>query len=258
MKTNKKRFLVCGDLHTKYDIFLKAINKFETEKFDKIIFLGDYCDDWNASPEASRELLEHLIEFKNKYHNQCILLLGNHDLSEWICGDFKCSGFNPITHLIVKDLFDKYSNLFMIAYSYNNLLFTHAGVQNSWLKNIKLLDSDLAKMKNADDISFELNEALHKRNSELKYNKLFKSLSTVGAYRGGFESPSPLWADYNELISNSVPKINQVVGHTPVKTITKHIVRRGKEKDLLYFCDTHSTYTNGENYGDNSFLEIEI
>ena len=24
------KFLVCGDLHTKYDIFLKAIEKFET------------------------------------------------------------------------------------------------------------------------------------------------------------------------------------------------------------------------------------
>ena len=32
----KKRFLVCGDLHTKHDIFLKAINKFETEKIDLV------------------------------------------------------------------------------------------------------------------------------------------------------------------------------------------------------------------------------
>lgn len=258
MKRSKKRFLVCGDLHTKYDIFLRAINKFETEKFDKIIFLGDYCDDWNASPESSRELLEHLIEFKNKYPNKCILLLGNHDLSEWFGGDFKCSGYNSITHLICKDLFDKNENLFQIAYPYKNWLFTHAGVHNSWLKDISLLDEEFKEMKYPYRISAELNLSLSERNNNIKYNRLFKALNSVGGYRGGFSSPSPVWTDYKELISNPAQHINQVVGHTPVKTIVSHTIKRENKKDILYFCDTHSTYTNGENIGDNSFLELEI
>lgn len=257
MKTNKKRFLVCGDLHTKHDIFLKAINKFETEKFDKIIFLGDYCDDWNASPEASRNILENLIEFKNKYPNQCILLLGNHDLSEWLGASFKCSGYNGITHMIVRDIFYDNEDCFQLAYEENNYIFTHAGIHNQWLKDISLLD-DKFKNLNAESIANELNYSLKLRYDELCYNQLFESLNNVGGYRGGFGSPSPIWADYHELISNPMPHVNQIVGHTPVKTITKHEIKRGKEKDLLYFCDTHSTYTNGENYGDNSFLEIEI
>ena len=251
------RVLVIGDLHTKIANLEKAIKTFEDEKFDKVIFLGDYVDDWNTPPEASRNVLVKLLEFKYKYKDKCILLLGNHDLSEWLGTSFKCSGYNGITHMIVRDIFYDNEDCFQMAYEENNYIFTHAGIHNQWLKDISLLD-DKFKNLNAKSIVKELNYSLKLRYEELCYNQLFESLNSVGGYRGGFSSPSPIWADYHELISNPMPHVNQIVGHTPVKKIILHTIKRGDERDHLFFCDTQSTYTNGENIGDNSFLKINL
>ena len=74
--------LVVGDLHTKIDILEKAISYFDNDStIEKIIFLGDYVDDWNKPPEASYNLLTRLITFKKAYPDKVILLLGNHDFS---------------------------------------------------------------------------------------------------------------------------------------------------------------------------------
>ena len=96
------------------------------------------------------------------------------------------------------------------------------------------------------------------------YDKLFQSLGQAGASRGGWGTPSPLWADEIDLEANSVPKLNQIVGHTPVKTVTEHIVKNGdKTSHKLFFCDTHSLaylpYV-GTTFpiGDRTCLEIHL
>ena len=253
------KFLIIGDLHAKIDIFLNIVEEFEKENYDKIIFLGDYCDDWNTSPDASRELLDKLIEFKKKYYTQCILLLGNHDFSEWLGGNFECSGFNYLTHIYCENKFDDNLYLFQIAYAHKDYLFTHAGVTNSWLKKVKKLENEYKDMTTAYRIADRLNQCLYSSIMHEGHYKLFKSLQNIGGYRGGYEYPSPIWTDYHELISNPIPHINQVVGHTPVKTVIKHEFKNSdKSKNILYFCDTHSTYRDGKKYGDDSFLQIEI
>lgn len=67
----------------------------------------------------------------------------------------------------------------------------------------------------------------------------------VGA-RGGDSAPSPLWADKSELIADYPAGLIQVVGHTPVTTVTN--------VDGLWFCDTMSTLPNGLPIGDSSML----
>ena len=42
----------------------------------------------------------------------------------------------------------------------------------------------------------------------------------------------------------------QIVGHTPVETITA----LSSENYTIYFIDTHSTYKDGSEYGDKSYL----
>ena len=259
MKTNKKRFLVVGDLHTKYDVFLNATKEFEEGNFDKIVFLGDYCDDWQASPYASLNLLTSLIDFKKQYNDRCILLLGNHDLSQWMGNEFACSGFNQTTHIFVSPFFRENENLFQIAYSYKDYLFTHAGVCSSWLRDISLLSERFKNLKTAKEISEHLNLSLSEMSKDKEYWSLFKALTQCGFYRGGFEHPSPIWADKQELISNPCPKINQIVGHTPVNTLTIHKIRNGDKSDsYIFFCDTCSKRVDGKDIGDRSFLRIYL
>lgn len=247
----KMNYLFVGDLHTKYHILEKV--KELSKNYDKVIFLGDYVDDWNAVPEASYNLLNSLIDFKKQNTDKVVLLLGNHDLSEWFGRPFACSGYNPLTSNLVKPLFEQNEHLFDIAYSPTpHTIASHAGFTNFWTETA--LNK---KYRSATSLATDINRAFHNRFNyesphQQEYEKIFYHLADVGYARGGWEKPSPLWADTTELVADWFPFL-QIVGHTPHKTITFYN-RYNRE---VYFCDTFSTYTNGTNFGDCSLLTFQ-
>ena len=245
-----KKVLVCGDLHTKVDILdrVKELSK----GYDKVVFLGDYCDDWNAYPQQSTDLLKQLVDWK-KHDNRLILLYGNHDLSEWFGAEFTCSGFNPNTHELVSKFLSKNEQYFQVAYSCGDVLFTHAGVTQHWLDDLASLDGQL--WTNAETLSIFLNTHFMKRNDSHYSNHVWKALAQAGPGRGGWGAPSPLWADRWELVADPAKGMSQVVGHTPVQTITHSHFKDTVGRENI-FCDTHSTTYYGDNIGDKSFLEI--
>lgn len=248
------KILVCGDLHTKVHILDKVAEK--VKDYDRIIFLGDYVDEWNKPPKASFEMLNRVLRLKKQFPTKIILLCGNHDLSEWIGQNFRCSGWNPNTSFFTNELYSRNQELFCVAHTEASILFTHAGVESNWAKENKLKadGENIAK-----ELAHELNEAFLFRGYDSRHNHLFNALSTAGPMRGGWHSPSPLWADTTELIASPYPRLTQVVGHTPVKTVQKHEFRNGDgTTNELWFCDTHSLYPDGSNIGDNSFLEITV
>lgn len=268
------RALAIGDVHDKPRIIEKA--KELLPEYDRIIFLGDYEDDWLATPEQSYNTVKELVDLKLDNPQKITLLLGNHTLSEGWAGDFKCSGFNDLTHSLVKDLYRTKDSgnapIFQFTYSKGGILFSHAGITNNFWKDIQLLIKnhypelrDLLEMESdlATKISNILNYAFLK-GLEDPQDKLFKSMSQAGASRGGWGTPSPIWADKTDLESNPVPHLTQVVGHTPVKTVTKHIINNGDgTKHNLYFCDTFSTSFMPFvevclPIGDSTALEIEF
>ena len=238
------KILFVGDLHAKYDILEKV--KELSKTYDKVVFLGDYVDDWDAMPEASYNLLNSLIEFKLDNPDKVKLLLGNHDLSEWFGTPFMCSAYNQYTSALVGGLFSKHEDLFDIACLEGGLLCSHAGFTKSWVE--KYLDSPKSTLELVDTINYDF----HHRKEEA-CEKNFLGLSDVGYARGGRnDDPSPLWADCTELIADWYP-VPQVVGHTPHRTITFY----NMYDEEIYFCDTFSTYRDGTCYGNNTLLAIE-
>jgi len=73
IKTPKKVIFV-GDTHGDLEVSQKVIKEFLSPQ-NKIVFLGDYVD----RGSFSRENLDFLLEQKNKYPDQIILLQGNHE-----------------------------------------------------------------------------------------------------------------------------------------------------------------------------------
>lgn len=247
------RHLFVGDLHTKYHILEKVIEL--GEKYDKVIFLGDYVDDWGAIPEASYNLLNRLIEYKKENPDKVVLLLGNHDLSEWFSRPFACSGFNPKTHSLVEPLFRNNAKLFDIAYAINGCLCSHAGFTKEWVK--KYLPAYLdTKEQHPEKLAYIINYCFHNRDN---YNQpdyeftsnVFFGLAEAGYMRGGGGVPSPTWADSEELVSDWLP-YTQIVGHTPHYSVTFYN-RCDRE---IYFCDTFSTVSDGTPIGDSSLLAM--
>ncbi len=242
--------LVCGDLHAKYHILEKVKEK--AKLFDKVVFLGDYVDDWNTPPEVSYNLLNSLLEWKNSEPDKIVLLWGNHDLSEYLKNEYLCSGFNLRTSYLTHNLYSENEDKFQVAYGYGPLLFTHAGVTEGWLKNIY---KNYGGILLGDLFADLLNHKCNIKNRPSVQSDIFHEdeLSWSGIARGGSKAPSPIWADKSELEEDSLTNpIFQIVGHTPVETITID------DKKNLVFCDTHSTYRDGKNIGDNSLLQVKI
>lgn len=253
-----KPSLIAGDIHCKHNVYTLYIQEFKTGKYDKLIFLGDYVDDWSATPQDSLKTLEALVELKKKYLDRVILLLGNHDFSEWLSKDFRCAGFNPITHFIIKDLINENQDLFQVAYSDGERLYTHAGLTQEFINELTKESTFLEEYspKNPDEWANFLNWIYFNREDDEEANKLFKMFNYPGKVRINSNKPASLiWADLIELIEDSAP-ISQVVGHTPVSKIKKYKSIKNEKETYLYFCDTHSTYRNGENIGNNESLII--
>lgn len=226
------KILVCGDVHCKKEVVDKALKLYEENNCDKLIFIGDYTDDWNDTVEQNLEILDYLFSLKYDMDEKLILLLGNHDISNWIGAEFKCSGFSEIKHSQLKFLYEANKYDFKMAHAENGFLITHAGVCIPWLgfflkatENKKLDDEYLTKPEKVADL---LNQYQFKLS-------LF------------YPEDSPLWLRPTEKVE--YPPFKQIVGHTPVALIEK------LRKNIIYI-DTHSTTPNGERLGDGTFLII--
>lgn len=266
--------LVVGDIHAKIWI-VNAVEKL-LPKYDRVIFLGDYEDDWGATPEMTYNVVKKLIDLKIANPRKIICLMGNHSTSEWLGGNFRCSGFNESTHSLVKDLYktqlDGNIPVFQIAYSHGNYLFTHAGVTQHFWNDTKILIrnhypqlQDLLKINHSPTVISNILNYAFLQGLNDSDDKLFRTLAQAGSARGGWGTPSPLWTDKAELIADPLLyDTKQVVGHTPVKTITYHRTHENPKRlpDLI-FCDTLSTYY--EPYtglelpiGDGSLLQLDF
>ena len=226
------KILVCGDMHCKKAVVDKALKLYEENNCDKLIFIGDYTDDWNDTVEQNLEILDYLFSLKYDMGEKLILLLGNHDISNWIGAEFKCSGFSEIKHSQLKFLYEANKYDFKMAHAENGFLITHAGVCIPWLEfflkateNKKLDDEHLTKPEKVADL---LNQYQFKLS-------LF------------YPEDSPLWLRPDEKVE--YPPFKQIVGHTPVALI------ENPRKNIIYI-DTHSTTPNGERLGDGTFLII--
>ena len=203
----KKGILIIPDVHGR-DFWKKAV---AYKGFDKIIFLGDYTDPYGfegITTEVSVENFKSIIAYKKQNPDKVVLLLGNHDLhyfSEYyyeLAGGFR---YNPLAAKSLQRLFQDNHRLFQLAWetelSNQHILFSHAGITQSWLKrNLHLIRKPDAK---------HLNQLI-------QTNEGLEVLAQVGEMRGGgYPSGSMVWADVEELlISNPIPDTYQIVGHS--------------------------------------------
>lgn len=159
------------------------------DEVDKVIFLGDYLDPYDVTEQEALEEFKAIIEFKNKYPDKVILLIGNHDC-EYIWPQL----FNN-TCRHCYDIEDEAQSLYrnnnlQLVYIHDNYLFSHAGVLKGWL--------DFANLTMENLISNQ-------------YDPLV--LKMVSWLRGGLcRYPSCVWCDVREFKSE-LPYY-QIFGHT--------------------------------------------
>jgi hypothetical protein len=206
-----KTFYTISDTHgLGINNFELDINTLSKNKDNMIVFMGDYCDSFNFTNEQHINSLLEIIQLKKENPNNVILLLGNHDIAYWYKLDKKFTGISGYRVSYAYDLYDIFNtnkDLFQIAYQYNNYLWTHAGVQNYWFKNIFIATKE---EKKTNDIAGLLNNHFLVNNN---------SLFVVGKMRGGYNRVGgPFWCDERELYNSPIKGYTQIIGHTLQKS----------------------------------------
>lgn len=231
--------LVVSDLHGKKEACYNAIQRFKEENWDKIVFLGDYCDSWDRSNEDIYSILHQIITLKEENPDNVIILLGNHELHYMYPLEYyRCSGYRPDLAAMIETYLQENRAKFQVAYQIENYLFTHAGVQKKWFTKY---GDDWGKWQNLvdcenDDVASVLNAMMETEQGRI-------TLFEVGLKRGGlrYDYGGPLWCDRDEMMSyGPLPGYHQIVGHTPQKFINRQDKFEGDKhynNTSVTFCD---------------------
>lgn len=206
------KYLIIGDIHgrTNWKELVKRMNRETT-----VIFVGDYTDpytyDEGIGYDQMLNNLDDILNFKDRWKNNVILLFGNHDAQYIGLGgetnryDFRHSREIMRTFQDDIDLFDG------IAYQIGEkYLITHAGVSKKWYERVFKKDFDCT----LSELCNEINQIWDK--DKLKFS--FGFGANYGDYYGTSSGHGPLWIRDTTLWENNIfgfesDKI-QIVGHT--------------------------------------------
>lgn len=212
------KILVLGDTHGRP--FWKEI--IEKENPDKIIFLGDYVSTHEGiSAEQQLSNLEEILTYKENNPGKVILLRGNHDTQHLGYYWAECSGWDgqvwgAMSQSEFKERFLKLTQWVYIDEELKTI-FSHAGVSDVWMKNSEI-------------------DSVHDINS-LEPSELFGfTPNYYGDCYGDSETQPPVWIRPQALCKCNVKGWDQVVGHTPVRTII-NVGKSAKGKQNIWLCD---------------------
>lgn len=206
----------------------------------KIIFLGDYVDSFNAEEKGLPALknCKDIIKFKDDNPDRVDLLVGNHEFENYWFYYGKCSGFQYACYESYHNFFVEHAACFKIAVEYEGWVFSHAGISKVWLDNLKT-----GLKYRIPDFEFPEND-LDLINDLL----VTKNVSSFSFYEndwsgcGNNVAQGPLWIRPEALIeSHAYDK--QVVGHTELRIANEYAaLEQNGLKLLLVDTPSHSTY----------------
>lgn len=129
------KILACGDIHTKLWI-IDEIEKL-IDKYDAIVFCGDYADDWGKEAPESIATWKKLWQLQEKYGPEKVkLVAGNHDYIYVNRTPTLQSGYNSITQLAINSPANKYLKDWILSLpiilEVDGVTYSHAGIAKGW------------------------------------------------------------------------------------------------------------------------------
>jgi len=204
--------IVISDLHNRVNWIEEYLSSVE---YDKVIFLGDYFDDYDDTLidiKRSAEWLKQSLQKTRRIH-----LLGTHDMWYRYPSNrhLVASGNTVKKSEVINKILDKEDwNKLKFYYFEQTFLLTHAGLHPHFVKGIK----------DGEKIYF-LGLLIEKALQEIKRGNIDPILD-AGIARGGLNPFGGItWLDWNDEFE-VIPNLNQIVGHTqrkaPIELITKN------------------------------------
>jgi len=151
------KHVIIGDLHGR-DVWQQV----NFSKYEKAVFLGDYVDSFKRSDRVILDNLKAVIALKKRYPEKIVLLWGTHEFPYLHYPKYRCPGFRDSMQPELTHLFNSNRELFQMAYQRRNIIFTHAGITNTWYRRfrdsvavykVRTYKSSLADLLNAVELS---------------------------------------------------------------------------------------------------------
>lgn len=138
------RTLAVGDIHTKVDIIDKVWEVIDY--YNRIVFVGDYADDWKASPQDAIETWKKLKDFQEAYPSKVVVLMGNHDYIYVNYTKTTQSGYSKFTQTLIdmpenRELRSWLKDLPLTA-ELDGVIYSHAGLTESFKEGDNLWDDN--------------------------------------------------------------------------------------------------------------------
>lgn len=219
--------IIISDLHNRVDWVEFALQSPVLKPYDRVIFLGDYFDDYydtvqNAANAA--QWLEQSIHEPNRIH-----LMGTHDLWYRFPSNrfISASGNTEAKAYAIRGaLTEKDWNLLKLFHYEQNFLMTHAGVHQfliNWYvsqkksiysKHIHIINNkEVLDLNTQEVIDKIIQPATDEALIDISRNKSHPWLD-AGYARGGIQPVGGIiWLDWNKEFE-PISDLNQIVGHT--------------------------------------------
>jgi len=140
ISSENEKIIVIPDVHYQFDKIYKILEK--EKNYDRVVFLGDFFDFWNDTPEDARKCcfdFQTLCFFLENEEKNYHILWGNHDLSyAWgaVNNHVRCSGWTPeksrvINKWMLPEDWEKFQWFLQID---EDILLTHAGLSRYFIR----------------------------------------------------------------------------------------------------------------------------
>lgn len=196
------KIIFIGDIHGRSLWKIPAY----TEEYDIIVFVGDYFDTRdNISTIEQIYNFKEICSFKRKSKKQVVMLLGNHDMYiEPRIDQSVVSGYQKGGAIAITSILQDNRDLLQMAYNYDKILVTHAGVTKTWL-----LENGWDKIQNVSDFI----------NDIWKFTPTCFDFMGLDPY-GDDICQTPIWVRPRSLMRDSKNLgYIQVMGHTTMNQI---------------------------------------
>lgn len=228
------RCLIIPDVHLHYKMFDRADGVLKSGQADMAIQMGDLVDDWGE--EFNVPLYDRTLARVIKFHEDhpgTLWVMGNHDYGyHHPHMGVKESGHSRFAEVGVLEWIEDMEKAGIkqkIMHLMDNVIFTHAGLTDNWVRNRLKIVGYRPGMKPS---MYNLVHAVNNVSPEELWRE-----------------DSPIWARPQQHEYKMYGKYFQVVGHTPVRSPI--------QKNNLLSTDTFSTYQDGRPFGDGRFVIVD-
>ena len=228
------RTLIIPDVHLKIDRAEWIVSRVP---HDHVVWLGDFFDDFGDTLDMARDTAKWLARRMDQADHETFLL-GNHDAPYmWGLRELECSGYHPkkahAIHAVMPPTV--YRERFKLNHMVEGWIMSHAGMHVSVFSNITM------------DVHPLILHAYH-----LLHEGVVSPVLRAGWARGGIQAVGGVtWLDWNHEFQ-PIAGVNQIVGHTPGKTVRSRVTTDSKN----YCLDTHLNHYGLIEDGKFSYYEV--